>query len=139
MQKKIFQALIMAVILGLVLAAYARMQSNNYSITTSVLSGGGAPMGSANYDTNATVGQPSPLMDPANPPGATSYDLLPGFWYTLEAGLGLGCIWDLEPFPPDGDLDGLDLVEFATGFDLDDYNEDDLADFAVQFGRTDCF
>jgi len=41
-------------------------------------------------------------------------------------------------FSEDGDMDGSDLSEFAAGFYLAQYNEDDLADFAVQFGRTDC-
>ena len=47
-----------------------------------------------------------------------------------------GCSWDIEPAPNgDGDVDGYDLVEFAGR----EYEEADLAAFAAQFGRADCF
>ena len=88
-------------------------------------------MGSAGFRGQGTLGQPTPLMDPADPPYSDAYDLYPGFWYTLEAALGcdlaefaaafgtvsgepgynLGC--DSEP---DGDVDGVDLAEFAAGY-----------------------
>lgn len=45
------------------------------------------------------------------------------------------CFGDIDE---DGDVDGSDGALFAAGFDSDTYNEDDLADFAVHFGRTDC-
>lgn len=65
-------------------------------------------MGSANYQMNSTLGQSSPLMDPADPLYSYSYDLYPGFWYTLD--VGLECYYDLDG---DGDVDGNDLAEFA--------------------------
>jgi hypothetical protein len=129
-------------ILGFALSANAQMTNDNYAITTSVISGGGAPMASGldgPYKMNATLGQPSPLE--TNPPSqsAFSYELYPGFWYTLGAGLPFGCVWDLQPVPPDGDVDGSDLAAFAEGFALGDYGENELADFADWFGTTQCF
>jgi hypothetical protein len=45
------------------------------------------------------------------------------------------CFGDINE---DGDVDGSDGALFADGFDIGTYNEDDLADFAAHFGRTDC-
>ena len=59
----------------------AAMESASYKIPSTVLSGGGSPMSSASYTGNSTLGQPSPLMDPSDPPTSTSYDNYPGFWY----------------------------------------------------------
>jgi hypothetical protein len=88
-------------------------------------------MASANYGLNGTLGQPSPLIDPADPPYSTSFDLLTGFWYTLND----GCRWDIEPpLGGDGDVDGADLAEFLNAF-----NPMNLPAFADQFGRNDCF
>ena len=77
---------------------------------------------------NCTIGQPSPLIDPALPPQSTSYDLLTGFWYT--AGAGAGCLYD---YLGDGDVDGDDLVEFMNA-----YSSSELEAFALEFGRVDC-
>ncbi len=90
-RKTLFCTIIIMFLMCLAQASHAQMQSANYSITTSVLSGGGAPMGSANYETSATLGQPSPLMDPADPPGSTNYGLYPGFWYTVDAAAVIEC------------------------------------------------
>ena len=68
--------------LGMPISGDAGMSSDNYRITTTVVSGGGGPMASASYGLNGTLGQPSPLIDPYDPPWSTSYDLLTGFWYT---------------------------------------------------------
>ena len=119
MQKKTFYTILsVAFILGFTLVARAEMGSENYYIPTSVISGGGAPMSSESYHTNATVGQPSPLMDPADPPYSTNYALYPGFWYAIE-------------------LVAIDLCEgdFDGDGDVDVY---DLAIFAAEFGSTDC-
>jgi hypothetical protein len=59
----------------------AAMESGSYKILSTVMSGGGAPMSSTSYSMNSTLGQPSPLMDPSDPPTSTSYDNYPGFWY----------------------------------------------------------
>jgi len=69
--------------LGLLSVAHAQMESNNYRISTSVVSSGGARMSSANYQKDITVGQPSPVMDPINQPWSQYYELYPGFWYTI--------------------------------------------------------
>ena len=128
MKKHIYTLCALASVLGFTTLLQAQMQSDNYSIPTAVLSGGSAPMGSANYDTIATMGQPSPLMDPAYPPASTNFDLYPGFYYTLEAGV-VSC-QDISSFAAsfglisfgmqcdvdgDGDVDGSDLAEFAAG------------------------
>ena len=65
--------------------ASAQMQSSNYDITTTVLSGGGAVMTSDNYDVNITAAQPSPIRETSTPPESANFVLYPGFWYTLEA------------------------------------------------------
>jgi hypothetical protein len=120
--------LIIVFLLGPPIVCFAGMESESYRITTSTLSGGGGAMGSANYQMNSTLGQPSPLMDSADPPWSESYWLFPGLWYTVD--LGLGCYYDLDE---DGDVDGVDLADFAAGFEADE-----LAFFAGEFGRHDC-
>jgi hypothetical protein len=121
---------------GLVLAlapgAFAGMQSGSYAITTAVFSGGGGSMTSDSYSLHATIGQPTPLLDQAGPPYSTTYDLYPGFWYTLSAtspvcadlaafaaafgaldgDLNFSFSCDLNS---DGDVDGSDLIEFIAG------------------------
>ena len=64
--------------------------------------------------------------------GSTSYDLYPGFWYTLDAVLG-GCWWDIEPEFGDGDVYGSELAVFSTG------SIGELKEFSNELGRTDCF
>ena len=153
MERKMFSGLlVLFFVIGISSITIAEMGSDNYSIPTSVLSGGGAPMSSDNYKTNSTLGQSSPLMDPADPPGSTNYDLYPGFWYTFEASVQQNdCPGN---FDSDGDVDGSDLAVFAADFgrtdcaagdlcegdfDLDgDVDGSDLATFAADFGRTDC-
>ncbi len=106
--------------------------SANYTLPTSVFSGGGAPMHSSNFGTIGTIGQPSPLMDPADPPYSDSYDLYPGFWYTFGAVVECGDLASFaatfgltaseEGYNPgcdserDGDVDGVDLAEYADTF-----------------------
>ncbi|MCP3876484.1 MAG: hypothetical protein GY699_25505 [Desulfobacteraceae bacterium] len=115
---------------------FAAMGSTNYYITSSVLSGGGSPMGSANFQTNSTLGQASPVT----PTSSDTFEAYPGFWYTLTQPF---CPWDLEPADPngDGDVDGLDLNAFIDDFDpgvSGKYDEIHLEDFANEFGKTDC-
>ncbi len=129
-----------------VMPGAAQMSSTNYRITTTVMSGGGSPMTSSNYQMSGTVGQPSPLVDPALPPQSTNYDLLTGFWYTIGSAPPFSaCPADFEP---DGDVDNDDLVVLAAGFGQSglsvDADEDgdmdglDLWELVVDFGRTDC-
>ena len=121
-------------VLGLILVsipgqAAAEMSSTNYRIPASVLSGGGAPMASAVYQINATVGQSSPLMDPLEPPLSDTYDLYPGFWYVIAA-FESTCPGD---FNGDKDVDGSDLAEYifdSAGLDLEV--------FAPNFGKASC-
>ncbi len=120
----------LCLILCFPLFGFSGMESESYSIPTAVLSGGGTTIDSDNYQMFATLGQASPLMDPNDPPHSTSYDLYPGFTYTLEA--VLKCAWDQPPL--DGDVDGLDLATFVEYV----FDESELATFAVEFGRDDC-
>ena len=84
MNKKLFAYfLILALFFVFSIPVYSEMTSSNYRITTSILSGGGVPMISANYKTNSTLCEPSPLMDMLVPPFSDNYDLYPGFWYTI--------------------------------------------------------
>ncbi len=144
-------AFIIPVMVGLlalsVLPAEAQMSSANYRIPTTVMSGGGGPMGSANFQINGTLGQPSPLIDPLDPPWSTHYDLLSGFWYTT----GMEPPFSLCPadFQPDGRVDEDDLAILAASFgqavagqDVDDdldMDGQDLWEMASEFNRTDCF
>ena len=151
--KTFYLFLILSFVSCFAVSAVAEMGSANYRIPTSVMSGGGTPMESTSYQADSTLGQPSPLMDPADPPGSTNYDLYPGFWHTVEPGpVGDSCEGD---FNDDGDVDGSDLAVFAADFGRTDctgspdhcegdFNKDgdvdgsDLAVFAADFGRTDC-
>ena len=133
MKSGLFIAFFMAVLVLIYGQSDAEMTSTNYRITTTVMSGGSGPMGSANFQTNSTVGQPSPLLDPNEPPFSDNYDLYPGFWFTLSTG-PLPCE-DISSFvqafgttnldieyniscdsEPDGDIDGLDLADFLQGY-----------------------
>jgi hypothetical protein len=125
------------------------MQSDNYSIPTSVLSGGGEPMTSASYQTDATLGQPSPVTDSSS----ANYGLNPGFWYTVELEAAEVCECDLNT---DGTCNMFDWIIFAPDWGRTDCNEPaaepcecDLNDdgtcnmfdwiiFAPDWGRTDC-
>ena len=119
----VFVLVCIMIVLSFSFSAYAGtpMTSQSYAITTSVISGGGAPMGSTSYKMNSTLGQSSPLMDPEYPPESDSYWLDPGFWYTLVAGVP-GC--DLASFANafgsisgDGNYDG--SCDFDDDFDVD--------------------
>ena len=84
MRKKRFQTiLILICILCFAPVVRGQMQSTNYRITASVLSGGGAAMASASFNMDATMGQSTALMNAADPPWSPGYDLYPGFWYTI--------------------------------------------------------
>jgi hypothetical protein len=126
--------LFLTFIFTFVFSSFAQMQSDNYSIPSSVQSSGGTPMTSDNYKAEATFGQPSPLMDTDDPPYSASYDLYPGFWYTMAASpagcedlLSFAGIYGSVSSDPnyssscdtdvDSDVDGSDLAEFASGFE----------------------
>lgn len=130
MNKNLYMILVMFGFLAvLVMSVAAEMSSTNYHITTTVAAGGGGTMGSASFEVNSTVGQQSPLADPAEPPYSDSYDLYPGFWYTV-ANTGLFCLGD-DDF--DKDIDGLDLAAYIL-----DSGGMSLNDFAMNFGKEIC-
>jgi hypothetical protein len=129
MKKKIFSFLGgLIIVLCLEVTGHLEMSSTNYRITTTVMSDGGTPMASANYQMNSTLGQPSPLMEQGMDPYSDNFGLLPGFWYTLDA--GSGCIYD---YLGDGDVDGADLAEFMNAI-----SSIEMESFAMEFGRVDC-
>ncbi len=147
MQPIAIVAIVMAFMLLSPVQAAAEMSSANYRITTSVISGGGGPMSSANYRLNGTIGQPSPLIDSADPPYSQSFDLLTGFWYTV----GLEPLLSNCPadFQPDGAVDENDLSTLAGLFgnlsapvDADgdgDMDGLDLYEMVADYDRSDCF
>lgn len=51
-------------------------------------------MASTNFQMNTTLGQLSPLMEQGMDPYSDNYGLLPGFWYTLQAGEAEGPVID---------------------------------------------
>ena len=57
--------------------------SQSFTIRSSVLSGGGGDMVSANYNLLSTAGQSTPLINQDELPYSTSWDLYPGFSYTV--------------------------------------------------------
>jgi hypothetical protein len=109
-----------ALLLSFSVMSTAEMASENYRIRSSVHSVGGVPTGSASYEINGTVGQPSPLMDSLEPPLSDTYDLYPGFWYVIAA-FERTCPGD---FNGDKDVDGSDLVEYlldSGGLGLEEF------------------
>jgi len=83
MQKKTFYTICaIALLFGIVKITLAEMQSDNYRITSSVISNAGGPSASDNFKNDSTMGQSSPLMDTDYPPYSDNYENYPGFWYT---------------------------------------------------------
>lgn len=84
MKKKILcGAFILLFISGFTRIAFAGIGSQSFCITTSVISGGGSVMSSANFHKDSTLGQSSPLSTGA-PPGSANFVLSPGFWHTID-------------------------------------------------------
>ena len=123
---------------------YAGMQSANFKITTSVLSGGGRPLESESFGSIATLGQPVPLMNTSNPPVSENFDLYPGFWYAVEGKIAF-CPGDYDT---DWDVDGLDLARFADHYSTNDPEADlnsdnyvddlDVEELAKRYGASPC-
>jgi hypothetical protein len=95
----------------------AAMDSTTYKIPSTVQSSGGAPMTSASYETNSTLGQPSPLMDSGNPPTSTSYDNYPGFWYGAVIA-STPTLIELTSFTA-SPFDRLIVLEWVTASEID--------------------
>lgn len=127
--KKIAWLAVMAVLfLGLSKPVFAGMQSANFKIPTSHFPGSGASMGSADFKMQSSLGQSSPLLDVTTPSYSSSYELYPGYWYTLNVGMAdcdlaafasvFGSLSGDEnyslmcDFDEDGDVDGSDLYDF---------------------------
>ena len=128
-KKKLYAILTLPFILGLSLAAFAEMASENYHIQNSVQSGGGTATISDNYQMNSTLGQSSPMMDPLEPPLSDNYDLYPGFWFAVAA-FESTCPGD---FNGDKDVDGSDLAEYI--FDSSGLG---LEVFVPNFSKVNC-
>jgi hypothetical protein len=80
--KMLYKIAAIVFIVGFAVPVLASMDSENYGIADSVFSNGGGPMTSESFGIDATLGQPSPLMEYVQPASA-SYAHLPGFWYPL--------------------------------------------------------
>jgi len=116
---KTFQfILILAFSTAFAVGVSAEMQSDNYRITSSVISAGGGPTASDNFKNDATMGQSSPLMQGNQNPSSNNYDSYPGFWYTVG----------LEP---------VDVCECNLNGDSNCDMQDWLV-FGQDWGRTDC-
>jgi len=133
-RERLYIFFILAIVIGFPTSVFARAESENYLITTSVQSSGGAFINSGNYKISSTIGQPSPLSVGQENPNSENYDNYPGFWCTVKYGPVVTCAGDLEPDGvPDRDVDGLDLyyyIFFTPEIGLDE--------FATNFGKTDC-
>ena len=84
-RKTCFVPLLLTLGLCIASGAWASMSSDNFSIPSSTLSGGGLPMASVVYQANGTLGQACPPMDAGDPPFSVNYGLCPGFWHTSGA------------------------------------------------------
>lgn len=133
----------------IVLPVHAGMGSDSYSISSFVLSCGGGPMDSDNYQTDITLGQPLYLTKQES----ESYTLQSGFWQTVEAEPLLDYDSDGIPdshdncraaynpgqediYPPDGNTCG-DACECEGNFDGDEDQDGlDAFTFKVDFGRS---
>ena len=81
MRKRIFYSILpFVLVLVLAAAAIAVMSSTNQRIGTSVLSGGGTSMDSANYKMTSTLGQSSATGQSSS----SSYINYAGFWHPTE-------------------------------------------------------
>jgi len=82
MKKKIFYIICSAILtLGFAITGLTdEMSSANFSIISSVVSGGGAPMDSESYQMTATLGQSSPIGIASS----SNYISHPGFWPTIK-------------------------------------------------------
>jgi hypothetical protein len=123
-----FKTIALVLLLPGIISA-ADMTSTSFTNSNTVISSGGSPAGSTSYNTNSTVGQPTPLMDPQDPPFSDDFELFPGFWYTVAA-VGRTCPGDDNG---DKDVDGADLAAYAAGA-----MTIGLDAIAADFGRTDC-
>jgi len=63
-------------------AVMSELSSTSYQIPSSVVSNGGSVMGSLNFQTQMTLGQPTPLTDVDYLLESDNYILLSGFWST---------------------------------------------------------
>jgi len=125
----IFQMLLAGGLLypSLLLAASS---STSFNLDTSVISGGGGGMTSGSFSNNATIGQPTPIMDqddiPA-PPESTDFVNYPGYWYTIEGEAGCGGV---AAFASCYGLTSADPA-YNRGCDFDKDNDIDGSDLAV--------
>ena len=113
--------------MGISSATYAQMSSRSYTITSSVITGGGTPTQSsaAGYKMTGTIGQATAQILESNPTSADpkGMELKLGFWNTV-------C-----PQDRDGDnrVDGLDLERLRAALASDP--DLDVMSFAGSYGR----
>jgi len=153
MKKQIFYySFTFVTLLCVASTAVCEMTSTSYRITTSVFGGVGTPISSSSYQSNSTMGQPSPLMDPASPPYSGIHENFPGFWHTAADNDGDGLLNALEDtvgldsgdadYDDDGILDGAEDADHdgvVDGTETDpgdiDSDDDDVQD-GTELGYT---
>jgi hypothetical protein len=154
MKKKAFSLTIaLVLILAFSLASFSQMQSDNYRITSSVISAGGGPTTSDNFKNDSTMGQSSPLMQGDQNPSSDNYNSYPGFWYTVgvepadlcECDLNIDTKCDMQDwlvFGQDwGRIDCNDPGVEECECDITEDGKCDMQDWLVfgdDWGRTDC-
>jgi hypothetical protein len=104
MKKELILLLGFYLLLVLPNSGHTFMTSNNYNLQSMVISGGGSPANSANFDLNSSLGQPSSLKNNGFTPNSDNYELDPGFWYQIFSAniivyLDLSANWNLISLP----------------------------------------
>ena len=84
-------SLMIVLVFPLCLDAEAEMESENYRIPASVLSGGGETTSDSSRSMNGSIGQPTPLADRQDPPTSENYENHPGFWETIGEESNVSC------------------------------------------------
>jgi hypothetical protein len=112
---------------GVTLLSHAHMESADYQVKSSVLSGGATLMNSTNYSTSVTLGEPTSQSENYS----SSYTVHAGFLQTVES-TPSRCFWDIQPEAGDGDIDGLDLATYISR------NLQNLEGISNEFGRNNC-
>lgn len=69
--------------LGFGRLSVAQMETANYKIPSSVLSGGILPMASNTFQINGTQGQVSSIKESTDSVDSQNYALYSGYWYTI--------------------------------------------------------
>lgn len=117
----------------------AEQSSSNYSMASNVLSGGGGEYGTANYELQYTLGQPSPI----GVFSSSNYDDNAGFWFLgdwFPDSDGDGIPDETDAFPDDPN-EWLDTDGDGTGnnADTDDDGDGMPDEWEIRYGLDPLF